>query len=109
KNHNVIMVHNDDKFKVNYNTEERDKKDLQTQGIRSVMNCHTTYERIQTIAGDLGLEVKEDKSKILVVLDDNSEETKKSFDRQIYHKKTAVSRDELENITMSDYDFIAFF
>ena len=106
---NVRMVHAPDDFKVIYNTEEKDLKDLQAQGIRSVMNGHTTYERIQTVAGDLGLEVKEDKNKILVVLDDHLEETRKSFDRQIYHNKTAVSKDELESITMSDYDFITFF
>src|SRR5699024_10422722 len=106
---NVRMIHAPDDFKVVYNTEERDLKDLQAQGIRAVMNGHTTYERIQTIAGDLGLEVKEDKNKILVVLEDDSEETRKNFDRQIYDNKTAVSREELGNLIMLDFDFITLF
>src|SRR5699024_10379608 len=67
------------------------------------------YERIETIAGDIGLEVKEDRNNILVVLENDSEETRKSFDRQIYEYKTAVSKNELGNITMSDFDFITFF
>src|SRR5699024_9251577 len=103
------MVHAPDDFKVIDNTEEQDLKDLQAQGIRAVMNGHTTYERIETIAVDIGLEVKEDRNNILVVLENDSEETRKSFDRQIYEYKTAVSKNELGNITMSDFDFITFF
>lgn len=106
---NVRMVHAPDDFKVIYDTKEKDLKDLQAQGIRAVMNGHTTYERIKTVAHDLGLEVEEDRNKILVVLDDDTEGTRESFERQIYSNKIAVSKSELEETNLSEFDFITFF
>jgi len=106
---NVRMVHAPDDFKVIYNTEEKDLKDLQAQGIRSVMNGHTTYERVQSIAHDLGLQVEEDKNKILVVLDKDTVANRENFERQIYNDKTVVTKENLENINLSKFDFITYF
>ncbi len=106
---NVRMVHAPDDFKVIYNTEEKDLKDLQAQGIRSVMNGHTTYERVQSIAHDLGLQVEEDKNKILVVLDKDTVANRENFERQIYNDKTVVTKENLENINLSEFDFITYF
>lgn len=73
------------------------------------MNGHTTYERVQSIAHDLGLQVEEDKNKILVVLDKDTVANRENFERQIYNDKTVVTKENLENINLSKFDFITYF
>ena len=106
---NVRMVHAPDDFKVIYGTDEEDLKDLQAKGIRNVMANHTTYERINQIASDIGLQVERPKNKILIVLEEDSKENRENFERQIYEYKTLISKGELNEEMLTDYDFIAFF
>lgn len=106
---NVRMVHAPDDFKVIYDTDEEDLKNLQAKGIRNVMGNHTTYERINQIASDIGMDVERQKNKVLVVLDEDSKENRENFDRQIYEHKTLASKEELDEETISDNDFIVFF
>src|SRR5699024_11646583 len=66
---NVRLINAPDDFKVIYNTNEEDLKELQAKGIRSVMKEHTTFHRILKIAKDIGLEVGSLKENILVVIE----------------------------------------
>ncbi|WP_020006185.1 glycosyltransferase [Salinicoccus albus] len=106
---NVRMIHAPDDFKVIYSTKESDLKDLQAKGIRGVMNNHTTYERIRSIAKDIGLQVEENRNNILVILENDSEENWQSFEQQIYDNKTPVLKKDLENIDLSAFDFVTYF
>src|SRR5699024_6473859 len=106
---NVRMIHAPDDFKVIYGTAEEELRDLQAKGIRNVMAHHTTYERINQIASDIGLDVERPKNKVLTVLEEDSKANRENFDRQVYEHKTLISRDELDNENISDYDFIVFF
>src|SRR5699024_3414526 len=92
-----------------YGTAEEELRDLQAKGIRNVMAHHTTYERINQIASDIGLDVERPKNKVLTVLEEDSKANRENFDRQVYEHKTLISRDELDNENISDYDFIVFF
>src|SRR5699024_9225494 len=62
---NVRMIHAPSDFNVIYNTDENDLRDLQAKGIRNVMSMHTTYERINQIASDIGLPTNEQTNDIL--------------------------------------------
>src|SRR5699024_6573874 len=106
---NVRMIHAPDDFKVIYGTAEEELRDLQAKGIRNVMAHHTTYERINQIASDIGLDVERPKNKVLTVIEEGSKANRENFDRQVYEHKTLISRDELDNENISDYDFIVFF
>src|SRR5699024_3888004 len=64
---NVRIINAPDDFKVVYHTNEKDLKELQAKGIRSVMKDHTTYDRIKSIAADLGLSVDKTRDSILVI------------------------------------------
>src|SRR5699024_12867147 len=94
----VRMVHVPDNFKVIYGTDEKDLKDLQDKGIRNVTTNHTTYDGINQIASDIGLDVERPKNKVLVVLEEASKVNRENFDRQIYKYKTLVSKDEFNEI-----------
>src|SRR5699024_3457794 len=106
---NVRMVHAPDDFKVIYGTDEESLKDLQAKGIRNVMSKHTTFERINQIASDIGMNIETPKEKVLVVFDEESTENKANFDRQIYKHKTGISKDVLDSKVIADHDFIVFF
>lgn len=104
---NVRMINAPDDFKAVYNTSEEDLRDLQAKGIRSVMSKHTTFDRIKSIASDIGLPVQQTRNKVLVV--GSSDQDKKSFDSQIYDHKTFIFEDEITENTLNDHDFIVYF
>ena len=104
---NVRLINAPDDFKVIYNTEEEDLKDLQAKGIRSVMKEHTTFHRILKIANDIGLEVEKLKENLLVVIE--NEEAKEDFDRQIYDKKDYIYLKDFTPEIINKYDFVTFF
>lgn len=104
---NVRMINAPDDFKVVYNTEENDLRDLQAKGIRSVMKEHTTYDRIKSIANDIGLEVEETKDSVLVI--GESEADFESFNRQIYHNKEYINKENVTPNIVSNYDFVVYF
>lgn len=104
---NVRMVNAPDDFGVIYKTDEEDLKDLQAKGIRSVMNGHTTYDRIRQIADDIGLAVEQSKDKVLVI--GTSEEDQESFNRQIYENKGFVFEDNFTKELLNEYDFVTYF
>lgn len=104
---NVRMINAPDDFKAVYNTEEDDLKDLQAKGIRSVMKDHTTFDRIKSIAKDVGLPVDETKDRVLVV--GNSKEDKESFECQIYDHKTYINENEVTTEIFEHHDFVVYF
>lgn len=104
---NVRLINAPDDFKVIYNTQEEDLKELQAKGIRSVMKEHTTFHRILQIAEDVGLTVEEIKGNVLVVLEDDS--LLEMYNRQIYDRKGYVMSSELTVEKLKEYDFVTFF
>ena len=104
---NVRLINAPDDFKVIYNTQEEDLKELQAKGIRSVMKEHTTFHRILKIAEDVGLTVEEIKGNVLVVLEDDS--LLEMYNRQIYDRKGYVMSSELTVEKLKEYDFVTFF
>src|SRR5699024_4234705 len=104
---NVRLINAPDDFKVIYNTNENDLKELQAKGIRSVMKDHTTFHRILKLAEDVGLKTPEIKGNILVVLENES--VKSHFDRQIYETCNYVYKSELTLEKLKDFDFVTFF
>lgn len=106
---NVRLVHSDDDFKVIYNTKEKDLLELQAKGIRNVYNGHTTFHRVQQVANTIGLDFETIPNKILVVLNNDSEQNLQSFEQQIYENKSYILEEDLEDANLSSYDFITFF
>lgn len=107
---NVRMINDKEDFKLIYNTKESDLQELQAKGIRTVMNNHTTYHRLNKIAGDLGLSVdKYEDKKILCILQDDSNESIDNFERQIYGNKYFCTELEIEKLNLKDYDYLTYF
>ncbi|WP_462420183.1 glycosyltransferase [Salinicoccus sp. Marseille-QA3877] len=104
---NVRLINAPDDFKVIYKTDEKDLKELQAKGIRSVMKEHTTFHRILKLAADVGLKIPEIKKNILVILENES--VKKDFDRQIYKTCDYIYKSELTLEKLKDFDFVTFF
>lgn len=104
---NVRLINAPDDFKVIYNTQEKDLKELQAKGIRSVMKDHTTFHRILKLAKDVGLKTPEIKKNILVVLENES--VKEHFDRQIYETCDYIYKSELTLEKLKNFDFVTFF
>src|SRR5699024_11066975 len=104
---NVRMINAPDDFKVLYNTAETDLRELQAKSIRNVMKEHTTFDRIKSIASDLGLAVEKTRDKILVV--GKSEADRESFERQIYDNKSYINESELNDELLDTHDFITYF
>lgn len=107
---NVRMINDKEDFKLIYNTKESDLQELQAKGIRTVMNNHTTYHRLNKVAGDLGLSVdKYEDKKILCILQDDSNESIDNFERQIYGNKYFCTELEIEKLNLKDYDYLTYF
>jgi len=107
---NVRMINDKEDFKRIYDTEEKDLRELQAKGIRTVMNNHTTYHRLSKIINDLGvMNHKYKDEKILVVLLDDTEKNIESYERQIYENKSSCLFTEMDNINLNEYDFITYF
>ncbi|MFC3900393.1 glycosyltransferase [Aliicoccus persicus] len=104
---NVRMINAPDDFKVLYGTKEEDLLDLQAKGIRNVMENHTTFDRIKTIASDIGLEIEKTRDSVLVI--GETEADQESFNRQIYHNKEYVNKNEVTDEMINRYDFIVYF
>src|SRR5699024_9141636 len=94
-------------FKVVYNTDEKDLRELQAKGIRSVMKDHTTYDRIKSIAGDIGLEVEKTRDSILVIGETQGDY--ESFERQIYNNKTYINLEDVTQNIIDNHDFVVYF
>lgn len=107
---NVRMINDKEDFKLIYNTKEKDLQELQAKGIRTVMNNHTTYHRLSKVASDIGLKVNQDEeSKILVILQDDSEDTIANFERQIYINKYRCQESDIDTVNIKEYDYITYF
>lgn len=104
---NVRMINAPDDFKVVYNTDEKDLRELQAKGIRSVMKDHTTYDRIKSIADDIGLEVEKTKDSILVIGETQGDY--ESFERQIYNNKTYINLEDVTQNIIDNHDFVVYF
>src|SRR5699024_1695751 len=104
---NVRMINAPDDFKVVYNTDEKDLRELQAKGIRSVMKDHTTYDRIKSIAGDIGLEVEKTRNSILVIGETQGDY--ESFERQIYINKTYINLEDFTQNIIDNHDFVVYF
>jgi len=104
---NVRMINAPDDFKVVYNTDEKDLRELQAKGIRSVMKDHTTYDRIKSIAGDIGLEVEKTRNSILVIGETQGDY--ESFERQIYKSKTYINLEDVTQNIIDNHDFVVYF
>ena len=104
---NVRMINAPDDFKVVYNTDEKDLRELQAKGIRSVMKDHTTYDRIKSIAGDIGLEVEKTRNSILVIGETQGDY--ESFERQIYNSKTYINLEDVTQNIIDNHDFVVYF
>lgn len=104
---NVRIINAPDDFKVVYHTNEKDLKELQAKGIRSVMKDHTTYDRIKSIAADLGLSVDKTRDSILVI--GENERDYESFERQIYIHKNYINIEDVTQNIIDKYDFIVYF
>lgn len=104
---NVRMINAPDDFKVIYNTDEKDLRELQAKGIRSVMKDHTTYDRIKSIAGDIGLEVEKTRNSILVIGETQGDY--ESFERQIYNSKTYINLEDVTQNIIDNHDFVVYF
>lgn len=104
---NVRMINAPDDFKVVYNTDEKDLRELQAKGIRSVMKDHTTYDRIKSIAGDIGLEVEKTRDSILVIGETQGDY--ESFERQIYNNKTYINLEDVTQNIIDNHDFVVYF
>lgn len=90
----------------NYHT-EREFEELRAKGIHQVMLNHTGYHRVSQIAVNFGLAGETHDKRVLVVLD--SEAGRAAYERQMYPHKDSVTRDNLSQVTLSDYDFITYF
>lgn len=107
---NVRMINDKEDFKLIYNTKEKDLRELQAKGIRTVMNNHTTYHRLSKVASDIGLKVNQyEESKILVILQDDSEDTIANFERQIYINKYRCQESDIDTVNIKEYDYITYF
>src|SRR5699024_2035187 len=107
---NVRMINDKEDFKRIYDTEEKDLRELQAKGIRTVMNNHTTYHRLSKIINDLGvMNYKYKDEKILIVLVECTEKNIESYERQIYVNKSSCLFTEMDNIDLNEYDFITYF
>ena len=104
---NIRMINAPDDFKVVYNTDEKDLRELQAKGIRSVMKDHTTYDRIKSIAGDIGLEVEKTRDSILVIGETQGDY--ESFERQIYINKTYINLEDVTQNIIDNHDFVVYF
>lgn len=104
---NVRLINAPDDFKVIYNTEEDDLKELQAKGIRSVMKEHTTFHRVLQITEDIGIKTEEIKGSVLVVLED--EALMNMYERQIYDRKDYILASNLTIDVLKGYDFVTFF
>lgn len=104
---NVRMINAPDDFKVVYNTDEKDVRELQAKGIRSVMKDHTTYDRIKSIADDIGLEVEKTRDSILVIGETQGDY--ESFERQIYNNKTYINLEDVTQNIIDNHDFVVYF
>lgn len=106
---NVRMINTWEDFHVIYNTSETDLIDLQAKGIRNVFKEHTTFHRILQIASTIGLPTIEEKNKILVISNKDSDINRQSFNQQIYPHKELVCEKDLSTVKLNEYDFITFF
>src|SRR5699024_6118761 len=88
-------------------TDEKDLRELQAKGIRSVMKDHTTYDRIKSIAGDIGLEVEKTRNSILVIGETQGDY--ESFERQIYNSKTYINLEDVTQNIIDNHDFVVYF
>lgn len=80
----------------------------QLYGIRTVMNNHTCFTRINHILVSAGLEDRDSLPTILVI-GDKTNHNQESFNRQTYAAKTFVSKDELTVDIASNYEAITWF
>lgn len=90
------------------NHSEREYEDMRAKGIRQVMLNDTGFHRISQFAVNFGLKSNIDEKSILVVASELSAKIQKSFDRQMYTNKTLVRESELNNVNISDYDFVTY-
>lgn len=106
---NVRIINTGEDFSVIYNTSEKDLLELQAKGIRTVFKEHTTFDRIHQIASTVGIDIVRPGDRVLVVLNNDSDINKSSFNQQLYPNKSMVLESELFNINLNEYDFITYF
>ncbi|QQD85677.1 glycosyltransferase [Jeotgalicoccus sp. ATCC 8456] len=90
-------------------TSERAIREISSAGIRQTMNNETTYHRIQYISEILGHKIDVDNAKVLVVLKSNKNNADQMVKAQSYQDIDFINRDELKDIGLSPYRFVAYF
>lgn len=83
-------------------------EDMRAKGIRQVMLNETGFHRISQFAENFGFKSNIYAKNILVVASEISVKIQESFDRQMYKNKTLVRESELNNVNISDYDFVTY-
>ncbi|RIW31882.1 glycosyltransferase [Bacillus salacetis] len=81
----------------------------QVMGIRNVFTSETTYHRLNYILNCLGINSKEDKRSILVVVKKITAEIQEMFDIQSYPNKKLIEESELNDGLKSSYSMVSFF
>ena len=88
-------------------TSEKDKYNIQMAGIRTVLDKHTCFHRINEYLKPVNLDRPISVHEVLVVIED--EINKKDFSRQTYARKSFCYKEELTNEKLSKYKMIAWF
>ncbi|CAM2892826.1 glycosyltransferase [Salinicoccus roseus] len=107
--HLLMVNHRSDVEPMLKNHSEADYEDIRAKGIRQVMLEDTAYHRIVKFAENFGIRTEVAQKQILVVADELTEEVKKSFERQMYAKKTLVTKEAVTAEMLDVHDFITFF
>ncbi|MCR5220340.1 MAG: glycosyltransferase [bacterium] len=81
----------------------------QIAGIRSVMSGHTCYDRMRRFLKPAGLKFEQPVRRILVLVEELTENVIRSFERQTYEEKTLRCAQDVKPGDLKAYDMLAWF
>lgn len=90
-------------------TSDRAIREISSAGIRQTMNYETTYHRIKYLYGILGHKLNVDNARVLIVLKSEDELGQKMVKNQSYKDIDYIYQDELDDIGLTAYRFVAYF
>ncbi|TVT28877.1 glycosyltransferase [Salinicoccus cyprini] len=90
-------------------TDDKTLREISAAGIRQTMNYETTYHRIQYLNQILGKGSVMDEISVLVIVNEDSEMAREMFNHQSYRNKKLIPRDNIDEVDLNSYRFIAYF
>ena len=108
---NIFMIENSAEIKEILNKySDLDIYKMQVEGIRNVFTNHTVYQKLNYIFSKIGREDLISKPRnVAVIVDNKTEKIINMFNKQTFKEKVLLEKNEINNESIKDYDYIAFF